>query len=504
MSTKEAMDLGGSRRRGSAPKAGSVWESRMKNDEVRGGIKVFNATPEASPETTQSINGDTQQSPVGKRKTWKSETFAGLRSELSKDSDENRKELSVSSIKKTPISIGKTRSGPSNQSGDGIQLRREKSELSKNLDGDFKNSEDKKEVHESRSDEDVCEEKAITSIVGQIKNPSDGGDDEDFVKIEIENKNLDIKEITVQDHKPKKSVSVIEEKKIVHSIEKSVPSSPIVKKNNAKFNPNNFPRVQRTNSKLQSFVELVMWRDVSKSAFVFGIGTFAIISSSYTKDLNISFISVVSYLGLVYLAAIFLFRSLISRGSREMNSVVGEEEAIWVVKLFLPYVNEFLVKLRALFSGDPATTMKLAVLLFILARCGSSITIWKMAKLGFIGVFTVPKVCSTYSSQLTAYGKFWIRRFGDAWKSCTHKKAVGFAIFTVIWNFSSVVARIWAVFMLFVAFKYYQQSLIKEGWVEEMAANSENSTRQRQSVGMSASGHSRFIQTDTRKQKKVH
>lgn len=34
-------------------------------------------------------------------------------------------------------------------------------------------------------------------------------------------------------------------------------------------------------------VDLVMWRDASKSAFVFGIGTFAIISSSYTKDLNI-------------------------------------------------------------------------------------------------------------------------------------------------------------------------------------------------------------------------
>ncbi|KAL8552416.1 hypothetical protein ACS0TY_001199 [Phlomoides rotata] len=56
---------------------------------------------------------------------WKSETFAGLRFGLSKDSDENRKESSVSSIKKSPISIGKTRSGPSNQSGDGSIEERE-------------------------------------------------------------------------------------------------------------------------------------------------------------------------------------------------------------------------------------------------------------------------------------------------------------------------------------------------------------------------------------------
>ncbi|XP_052876235.1 reticulon-like protein B21 [Gossypium arboreum] len=86
------------------------------------------------------------------------------------------------------------------------------------------------------------------------------------------------------------------------------------------------------------------------------------------------------------------------------NYVVGEEEAIWLLKLVLPYLNEFLLKLRALFSGDPSTTMKMAVLLFVLARCGSFITIWKMAKLGFFGVFIVPKLCTSYSHQLSAYG----------------------------------------------------------------------------------------------------
>jgi hypothetical protein len=33
-------------------------------------------------------------------------------------------------------------------------------------------------------------------------------------------------------------------------------------------------------------VDLVMWRDVSKSAFVFGLGTFMLVSSSHAKDLN--------------------------------------------------------------------------------------------------------------------------------------------------------------------------------------------------------------------------
>ncbi|OMO90911.1 hypothetical protein COLO4_18793 [Corchorus olitorius] len=64
-------------------------------------------------------------------------------------------------------------------------------------------------------------------------------------------------------------------------------------------------------------------------------------------------------------------------------------------------------------------------------------------------------------------GKFWIRRFRDAWDSCTHKKAVAVGIFTLVWNLSSIVARIWAAFMLFVALRYYQQKLVTDDWVEE-------------------------------------
>ncbi|KAL7134533.1 hypothetical protein ABFS83_11G032500 [Erythranthe nasuta] len=535
-STKEAMDLGGSgsRRRGSAPKAGSVWETRMKLDQVKGGFKVFNETPDLENNTTTVNNPEIQMDNKktvrakqslttvgvsGKRKTWKSDNSEGSpvqiarkRSDSTKNSDESSKELTFSGdgvvgIKKTPVLIRKTRSSAE------IELRKVKSEPSdgepkaetavgdgppeKNPIGGIGEKKTLIGVKKSRSDEEfgVCEEKSITSDVGPTNiPPSDDGfvciddedeDEEDDMEIEVEKKSLDIKEIKVQ----------------VQNLKKQPPPPPV---NHTKTIPNHFHGVSRTNSKLQSFVDLVMWRDASKSAFVFGVGTFAIVSSSYTKDLNISFISVISYLGLVYLAAIFLFRSLINRGSLEMNNaknkdcVVGEEEAIWAVKLLLPYLNEFLLKLRALFSGDPSTTMKLAVLLFILARCGSSITVWKMAKLGFIGVFTVPKICSTYSSQLTAYGTFWIRRFRDAWESCSHKKAVGFALFTLVWNLSSVVARIWAVFMLFVAFKYYQQSLMNR---EEWAPHEETMSSEKSSL---QGARSRSTLTRLRSQKKVY
>ncbi|KAJ6372533.1 hypothetical protein OIU76_026938 [Salix suchowensis] len=327
-------------------------------------------------------------------------------------------------------------------------------------------------------------------------------------------------EICIPEQKPKRVVSEV--KKVQQFNNRTAPTSSIVNKQpppvikratlyqnlaKAAANPsipaaNGHQKFKETHrhSKLQNLVDLVMWRDISRSTLAFGMGTFIIISSSYSKDLN----------GLVYLATIFLYRSLIRRGvigiddDDDGSYVLGEGEAIWLLRLVLPYLNECLLKIRALFSGDPATTMKMAVLLFVFARCGSSITVWKMAKLvcsnyrsfllaakhkgktvkfpaccftflpqttphvqAFLEFSLYPKSALLTHPQLTAYGKFWIRRFRDAWESCSHKKAVALGIFTLVWNLSSMVARIWAVFMMFVAVRYYQQTMERDDWVVE-------------------------------------
>lgn len=51
-------------------------------------------------------------------------------------------------------------------------------------------------------------------------------------------------------------------------------------------------------------------------------------------------------------------REVMDEDETGQEYVFGVEEAMWLLKMFLPYINEFLLKLRALFSGDPATTMK--------------------------------------------------------------------------------------------------------------------------------------------------
>ena len=111
--------------------AGSVWESRMKSDEVRGGVKVFNG--EENGEEGGSVGGINRLKrsqigvaiPTGKRKTWKSESTEGLekspiqiargKTEPQKNFGEQQcKEMnnSVSSsdgIKKSPIQVRKMR-----------------------------------------------------------------------------------------------------------------------------------------------------------------------------------------------------------------------------------------------------------------------------------------------------------------------------------------------------------------------------------------------------------
>ncbi|MED6131777.1 hypothetical protein PIB30_013028 [Stylosanthes scabra] len=584
--------------------AGSVWETRMKSDQVRGGVKVFNADENGSAEeggaTTRFKRTQIGVAiPTGKRKTWKSDSPEGSEKtpiHIARGKTEQQKSpimVRKKIIKTKEVAVG-GRSSPIQASrklrseevveeeeqngnpdsvkvvdqsdGNGessIQLEKTESELNHDLAEETMNGIDGSEpgpdgvcenvpMDENCKDFGVCQDKIISST---SENAEDGVDDEEEgeeeeededvveeVDIEMEKNSFVDKEISVPESKvpnepekkvienepekkeivkePLKKVVVVKEQekhKIVNELEPrkiasrrfhqrnerpvsspiTVKQSPPIRRQSTIYQnlpkANSIPKAEayrsfpQTQSKLQSLVDLIMWRDISRSAFMFGTGTFLIVSSSYAKDINLSLISVASYIGLVYLAVIFLYRSLICRGVIDVdntNYVLGEEEAIWLLKLILPYLNECLLKLRAMFSGDPGTTMKLAVLLFVLARCGSSITIWKMAKFGFFGVFTVPKICSLYSTQITAYGNFWIRRFRDAWDSCSHKKAVALGIFGLVWNLSSVVARIWAVFVLFVAFKYYQQHyLVRDEW-EEGEAGCDETWHEQQHVGV--------------------
>ncbi|XP_048598911.1 reticulon-like protein B21 isoform X2 [Brassica napus] len=537
---------------GAVVAAGSVWEARMQSDDE---ASVNNAIVKATHLQAVDKNCNKQMSLKegvnGKRPAWKTDVKLARPRSIGGTtppatprrsigttppmtprrsiSSENDKSLTLSvSVKKarsdlveggekTPGRVTKTRLEMSTaivKSGEleTVALRKvnslpaQSSEKTneKTEDVDLKTEEtvdEKKQITE-----DVCQE-IVVFADSKEDDQIDNGDHEEEEGEEEEKKSVDVKEMNVPKEISKNRVVDVEIKKYSQSHNRVSPSPsavrktppPVIKRAASVYTvppstdkEENFTHSQ---SKLQSLVDLVMWRDASRSALVFGLGTFLIVSSSYANDLNFSFISVVAYVGLIYLGVMFVFKAVIRRGvveeeERHRGVGVREEDVKRMLRLIMPYLNESLLQLRALFSGDPSTTLKMGVVLFVLARCGSSITLWNLAKFGnlsstplrlldlescivtcdvsvclcvrtgFLGAFTVPKIFISYSTHFSAYGKFWMRRFRDAWESCSHKKAVALALFTLVWNLSSVVARVWAAFMLFVAFRYYQQRMI--------------------------------------------
>ncbi|KAL8152469.1 hypothetical protein V2J09_010229 [Rumex salicifolius] len=518
--------------------AGSVWESRMRIDQVRGGVKVFSGGVENLDVDDKSENRGSEQtsrsSPgiglVGKKRASKSEsnpiqivasrspsqiqrktTWNGNckspvqlpRKKLASDDDEDDK--------RSPILIPKSRSDLK-LSGDSVaangldcsirveddrNLAEDKNcgeltveKIEKGPDSDYENNDEcvrrsgNDDINGYARGEDEVEEAEVEDKIDEKNNSIN-----EEIVVEKNISTCDYKQLNITETSHSNSKSKLKQKlpePTIASVRSSrrTEFSPVRKPPQKFARPQSFPIKDSVGTQRDPKTNM-MWKHVPRSSLAFGSGTFLIISSSCTRDLDISFISITSYLGLIYLAITFLYKSFKCRQIMEGNGmdyshgmvVIGEQEAIWVLRLMLPYVNDFLLTLKALFSGDPAVTMKLAAALFALARCGNSITIWKMIKLAFI----LPKLSSSYSAQITGHGKhsmfstlliqkvlhshrnktigrFWFLRFHDAWRSCSHKKTVGFAIFVIVWNLSSIVARIWAAFMLFVAVRYYQQS----------------------------------------------
>eukprot|EP01018_Ginkgo_biloba_P035341 Gb_06153 [translate_table: standard] len=254
---------------------------------------------------------------------------------------------------------------------------------------------------------------------------------------------------------------------------------------------------------VQYMVDMIMWQDTPKTAFLFGFGSFCVLSSSYAQDMHFSLITTLSYLALVYLAAVFLYKTIFRRGAIEQNcrpknyELISEADALRILRFVLPVVNVLLAKFRDLFSGDPATTIKqeiFAVGIFSLVAG----TVWAHndsldsskgwflchlhnSKALYLLLCPIPRIwwglCSIclvkhviwpertligeflIQLPLCHAGQFMLDRFWDAWNTCSHKKGVLVAVFLMAWNLSSVAARVWGAFILIVALRLYQQSL---------------------------------------------
>ncbi|CAM6021044.1 unnamed protein product [Sphagnum balticum] len=210
---------------------------------------------------------------------------------------------------------------------------------------------------------------------------------------------------------------------------------------------------------LQALVDLIMWRDIPRSALWFGAGSFIILSTSFMPRIRLFVYGIFS-------PCYFMDEELGGCRSasqlREDNVGMGccttEADIVQWIRIFLPAINLVLMKTRQVFSGEPATTLKVAAVLWLLARAGSRMSLWSFVRLCYFGVFTVPKCCNCYSNQLQSHGQSIAVRAWMAWSTYSHKKAVLVVAFLLAWNMSSFSTRLWGGFMMLVWLRLYQQS----------------------------------------------
>ncbi|KAK4769328.1 hypothetical protein SAY86_027478 [Trapa natans] len=508
------MDVFGSRdevgresKQGNGAMGGSVWETRMRMDQLRGGIKVFglleldeeervsnmfNRRSEkrddgGGEEETGAISDSSSTIPTrragasgGRRRTWKPHhgTFEDPIQVTAQKPERDRSESTNGPAK---VDLAESRRGKL----DFLQKSGQKMEISDSGSlKQFGGSPGKAAAIHSKkklTPKNHDRPKKSLNHAGQFRSGPQVLGINNGVNDEEDEKFFDIKEVSVPEQKPK--ITVLEENTVCASLFSKKTIKPISDSAIRHTHPNpsafsDHPAVHPKESPygsmhdpkrhtiLQNLSDLVMWRCLPKSVIAFGLGTLIIISSSCMSVANICFISAISYLGLVCLSAIFLYRSFIWRDFIDIAdtlllSELGEEEAHRLTKLALPYFNGFAGQLRAMIYGEPAITLKLAVVLFVLARCGSFITMWNMIKLGFFVAFTIPKLWSLYSTQLADQGRYWIHASKITWDSCPQKEAVAAVVLILVLGFSCNITRIWAGFMLLVFFRYYQQSLVR-------------------------------------------
>ncbi|CAN0913637.1 Reticulon-like protein B17 [Linum grandiflorum] len=220
--------------------------------------------------------------------------------------------------------------------------------------------------------------------------------------------------------------------------------------------------------------DLVMWEDVAKSSLWFGLGCLCFLSSCFAKGINFSLFSASSQLGLLFLGASFVTNSICQRNNNDKEREVRlrEEDILRLGRLILPAANLAISKTRKLFSGEPSMTLKVIPFLLLGAEYGHFITLRRLFALGFFVSFTIPKLYSCYSNQITQKVDNTKSRMLETWGCCSHKKIVTASAVTAFWNFSSVRTRIFTVFIVLVILRCCRQHLVlrKE---EETAAEEE-------------------------------
>ncbi|BAF08543.1 reticulon-like protein B17 isoform X1 [Oryza sativa Japonica Group] len=219
----------------------------------------------------------------------------------------------------------------------------------------------------------------------------------------------------------------------------------------------------------ERIVDLVMWKNVAKSALWFGLGSMFFFSCSFSREITFSPISALCHLGVMVLGLAF-FKDSIPQSRQQVERGrsfrLTEDDVLRAARAVLPVANSMISTAQVIFSGEPSMTLKVLPALLFGAKYGSLVTVWRLLATGFFTSFTLPKLYSCYSSQIHKRVEILRDRALEAWKSCPRKKLVAGTAVTMCWNMFSVKTRIIAAFISVVILRYnqkYRKAVVNAG-----------------------------------------
>ncbi|XP_052827640.1 reticulon-1-A isoform X5 [Octopus bimaculoides] len=160
-------------------------------------------------------------------------------------------------------------------------------------------------------------------------------------------------------------------------------------------------------------LDLIYWRDVKKTAVVFGSMLFILLSLAIY-----SVLTVIAYLSLAILAVTLSFRvyknimqAVQKSGDGhpfkeylECDIELNDQKTQKVVKLILKHTNATVQELRRLFLiEDLVDSLKFGLLLWVLTYIGSWFNGMTIIINSVVIIFTLPKIYETYKVQIDNY-----------------------------------------------------------------------------------------------------
>lgn len=181
----------------------------------------------------------------------------------------------------------------------------------------------------------------------------------------------------------------------------------MVRKQNSRYQQNNEPLPER--GPVES---LIYWRDPKKSGPVFGGVLVVLLALTY-----FSLISVVAYLSLIGLTGTISFRiykNIVQAVQKtgdghpfkeflELDLTLSQDKVKEISEIAVAHVNAAVTELRRLFLvEDLVDSIKFGVLLWCLTYLGAWFNGMTLIIIGWVALFTLPKVYETNKTQIDA------------------------------------------------------------------------------------------------------